>query len=290
MKALAMGAVLWDIVEGVEYIGGAPLNLSAHLTNLGWETALLSSVGKDDRGRRAVAAIKELGIRADYVYEQEALPTGIAMVTLDENRIPAYDLPHSAYDEIPWNDRTFEDIKAFAPDVLYIGTHDQRCENNQRLWRKLCKNVPAKYVYYDVNMRQDFHPKEVIEGMLSCTDILKLSDEEASTLCEVFWGRRGTPREFGDRISREYPLYCIAITLGPDGCLIWHDGEVTHVPGNKVQAVNTVGCGDAFSAGFLTTLLKTGDPVKAAEKGNLLGAYVASTEDSIPKYPASFLD
>ncbi len=51
-----------------------------------------------------------------------------------------------------------------------------------------------------------------------------------------------------------------------------------------VRVADTVGAGDAFSAAFLEHYCRTGDPFASAERGNLLGAYVASQPGAVPEY------
>lgn len=284
MKSLAMGAVLWDIIEKQEYMGGAPFNLTAHLAQLGWDAALLSCVGKDDRGRRAKTEMRKLGVNDRFIYEHAALPTGIAKVALDGKGSPSYELPHSAYDEIPWSETNIEQLWNFAPDILCFGTHEQRSVHNRKLLKSLIRSVKVKYIYYDVNLRLGFVPKDIIAELIDDSNILKLNDQEVECLSEALWDCSASPESFCKRIASEHELYCAVVTLGKEGCLLWYKGKATRIPGYAVKVKNTVGCGDAFSAGFLTALFKTGDPVRAADRGNYLGAYVAASEQAIPQY------
>ena len=50
-KVAVFGEVLWDIIEGKEYIGGAPFNLACHLKKLGVDVIFISAVGNDERGK-----------------------------------------------------------------------------------------------------------------------------------------------------------------------------------------------------------------------------------------------
>lgn len=59
MKALLFGEILWDIIDSKPYISGAPFNLAAHLTNMGFKSTLISSVGKDALGRKALKEAKK---------------------------------------------------------------------------------------------------------------------------------------------------------------------------------------------------------------------------------------
>ena len=56
MRIVSIGEVLWDVIGGSEYLGGAPLNFAAHAHKLGHEVYLLSAVGEDERGKRALLA------------------------------------------------------------------------------------------------------------------------------------------------------------------------------------------------------------------------------------------
>jgi fructokinase len=59
MKALLFGEILWDIIDSKPYIGGAPFNLAAHLAKMGCKSTLISSVGKDALGRKALKEAKK---------------------------------------------------------------------------------------------------------------------------------------------------------------------------------------------------------------------------------------
>ena len=65
----------------------------------------------------------------------------------------------------------------------------------------------------------------------------------------------------------------VAMTLGSDGVLIVADGaEPVHVPAPATRMVDPTGAGDAFTAGFLNTWVRTGDAIAAAEAGVFVAA------------------
>jgi sugar/nucleoside kinase (ribokinase family) len=69
----------------------------------------------------------------------------------------------------------------------------------------------------------------------------------------------------------------VAVTLGPDGCLVTDEsGRSLLVPAMNVPVVDTTGCGDGFNAGFLTGLLAGCEPADAASLGVACGALVAT--------------
>ncbi len=67
MRIVSVGEILWDVIGDREYLGGAPLNFAAHARQLGHEVFLLSAVGEDDRGRRALRGLRERGISTEFV-------------------------------------------------------------------------------------------------------------------------------------------------------------------------------------------------------------------------------
>ena len=85
MRILSTGEILWDIVEGKEFLGGAPLNFSVTSQRLGNLVSLLTGVGDDELGRKALQQMNSLGLKTDFVQIIRDAPTGTALVTLDES-------------------------------------------------------------------------------------------------------------------------------------------------------------------------------------------------------------
>jgi sugar/nucleoside kinase (ribokinase family) len=68
---------------------------------------------------------------------------------------------------------------------------------------------------------------------------------------------------------------CVAVTAGADGALVVTAESVESVPAYEIDVVDTTGCGDAFSAGFLRGLSLGLPPVEAARLGCATAAQVA---------------
>jgi len=68
----------------------------------------------------------------------------------------------------------------------------------------------------------------------------------------------------------------VVVSLGPDGCLVVDADGHRHVPGRVVDVVDTTGCGDALTAGYLRGLTLGYDPVRSAELGVLAASLVAT--------------
>jgi len=79
--------------------------------------------------------------------------------------------------------------------------------------------------------------------------------------------------------DRKYSFECCLVTLGQRGVFACSNlGEKVYVPGYRVELVDTVGSGDAFSAGFVHAKLQNQPLAESCRVGNLLGALVATTK------------
>jgi hypothetical protein len=76
---------------------------------------------------------------------------------------------------------------------------------------------------------------------------------------------------FGDRAALTHLLTSAKLgveTLGPEGCKVYHHGQVTHIPVKPEVEIDPTGAGDIFAAAFFIRYRKTGDFIKAAQFAN----------------------
>jgi sugar/nucleoside kinase (ribokinase family) len=90
---LLFGEILYDrMPDGQERLGGAPLNLAWSLVGLGYSPILISRLGRDARGDRALAALTEWGLETRGIQRDETLPTGLVTV-YQEAHEPRFSIP-----------------------------------------------------------------------------------------------------------------------------------------------------------------------------------------------------
>lgn len=265
LRILSFGEVLFDVFEDGARLGGAPLNLAVHLHRLGVEASLVSAVGQDTLGDVAIQEIVREGLPTDHI-ARVPQPTGTVTVTLDEAKVPAYNfLRNCAYDYIPVPKMDLSEL-----DLFCFGTLAQRGEASRGTLRKLLGEVTCK-IFCDVNLRQDFYSKEILEHSLSAADLVKLNDDELPVIASLFGLEPA-----GSAVAERFGLETVILTLGPDGCEIWDGGKTFVSPAYPAEVVSTVGAGDAFSAGFLFHCLSGHRVEIAAAEGNRLAAEVAA--------------
>lgn len=281
-KVLAFGEVLWDIIEGKPHLGGAPLNFAAHARQCGLETSIVSALGQDDFGNKALAGIQAMGVGTRYIQENDK-PTGTVPVKITGGQ-PQYEiLPDVAYDYIDIDQIDLDELEDF--DVFYFGTLIQRSEQSRSALYALLNSQEFEEIFYDVNLRKKSFSKENILESLQYATILKVNDEEVDVLGPLLFGEMLSFQEFCETVIEQFAnVHTIIITAGGDGCYLYAHGHLALVSAEPVVVADTVGAGDSFSAGFVATYLKTGDALKAAEVANKIGGYVASQHGAIPAY------
>jgi fructokinase len=287
VRIISVGEILWDVIGGREYLGGAPLNFAAHARQLGHEVFLLSAVGEDDRGRRALQALRERGISTEFVQVLRGQGTGIAEVELDTDGRPMFRIVRpAAYDFVELDTGQLQRITALQPNWIYFGTLYHMSGQALASTLKLLEAVPAARRFYDVNLRDGNWSLGLVERLSAQADVVKLSDSEAEFLdAAVNSGDQGSSVEdFCRRWSQQYGCGTICVTFGERGCAVFKDDMYCEISGFKVEVADTVGAGDAFSAAFLHGIAQGWDAHLTGSLANAVGALVASRPGATPEW------
>ena len=301
MKVLGFGAVLWDdivdpaalpthSVSGEANIGGAVFNVVVHLQRLGYAASMLSAIGRDPLGARTWRELDRLGIRRDFI-GSVAAPTCLIEVTFDSAGQPHYSSPDVvSWDQIEAPANLVAEVDAQAFDVLVFGTLEQRSPTSRATLRSVLEGARCGQVFLDLTLRGDFYDRDLLDYSMRRADIIKMNDDEARVVNELFGFGRQDPRQLLPVIAREFDSELVCITLGADGTLAGGSSQLLHAPGYRVAVVDTVGCGDAFSAGLLYRLGAGASLAEACDFGNRMGALISAKRSSIPDYDLAELD
>ncbi|MCQ2201641.1 MAG: PfkB family carbohydrate kinase, partial [Bacteroidales bacterium] len=150
---------------------------------------------------------------------------------------------------------------------------------------------------FDINLRQNWYSKEVIEESLNRCNILKLNDEEISLVSEILnldvvrMPSNDAPLSLHDveiqcrNIMRVYNLQILILTCGTNGSYVFHNNGISFQPTPKVKVADTVGAGDSFTGSFVACLL-TGKPIEDAHRTAVqVSAYVCTQNGAMPTIP-----
>lgn len=277
MKVVAVGEFLWDIVESQEHLGGAPFNVLVHSIRLGNQGILISAVGNEERGKRALKIANQLNVRAEYIKILPSKSTGVAIVKLDSEGVPSFILKRpAAYDYASLSLCELKQINDWAPDWLYFGTLYQCFPDGLQLQLQLMSALKNIRMFYDVNLRPNSYSDDLIRSSLSQANIVKMNLEEVNVICTAIGARYSSLQAFCEECTSRFDLDVICITAGADGCFVFSRNSFMHVPGYKAKVADTVGAGDAFSAAFMHKYHQGCSAFESASFANRLGAVVAS--------------
>jgi fructokinase len=283
MRVLSFGEILFDFIEGEPMLGGAPLNFAMNLAKMGVHSSLLSRVGDDKLGRLALSEMISVGAKTQFVQIDTKNKTGTVEVHLI-NGLPKYTIHNNvAYDYINY-DEVAEKLEKKPFDLLYFGTLAQRNEVSNQSLSKLKNANNFKHIFYDCNLRTGFYSADLIIKSLRYCSILKLNIEELTEITQMLYNESMPLEEACRIIATDFDLEIIIITAGDLGCYVYHANELIFEKGLLVKVADTVGAGDAFSAGFVFKYLQSQNLRAAARVGNRMGAYVASSKGAIPTY------
>ena len=275
---LAFGEVLWDILPSCTVLGGAPFNFAYRANSLGDIGLMISRLGRDELGSKACDQIVQLGLDTRLIQWDEQFPTGTVQVSFDEQNNPDYFItPEVAYDLIELTEELLEAVS--TADCLCFGTLSQRAEKSRKTIEQLLENADGSIKFLDINLRKKCYSLETVTFSLQQADVLKLNEDEAHQLGDMLGIKHRSLPEFCREVSSKWSLkYCL-VTLGENGAFAYsYNSEKVYIPGYKVSLVDSLGSGDAFSAGFVHKLLRDASISEACEFGNVLGALVAAKE------------
>lgn len=250
---IGIGEYLWDILPDGKKAGGAPVNFAYHASQNGAEGWAISAVGDDDLGRELTGITKQYGINMEVSVVN--YPTGTVKVTLNDGQ-PSYEICEGiAWDHIPLTGGAI--VLAKKAGAISFGTLAQRSPESRRTTRELIGYVPKDaLVVYDINLRQHYYDKEVIESSLAISNILKINDEELNIIKPLLDLEGSTQNEICKYVIEKYDLKMVVLTGGAKFSSICHKDGVSTISTPVVKVVDTVGAGDAFSGAFIGSLLQ----------------------------------
>ena len=285
MKTLSFGEILFDRIEGKDHFGGAPVNVAVHLSRLGAESYMLSALGKDETGKKALEILTTEQIKTDFIQLDSTAPTGLVNVTV-ENGIPSYEiLEGAAWDSITLTPYQTDALTLEDWDLVYCGSLAQRTVSNRDFLHRLLPDLSYRQLFFDVNLRQEYFSEEVIRDTMAYTTILKLNDEELPVIGKLLFGEELSGEDFFFRAEKEYALEMLLLTCGAKGAELYHKktgDKALLIPSEKVEIADTVGAGDSFSGAFLYFYIN-GEPLeKAGWKAARMADYVVSHSGALP--------
>ncbi|MFJ8311418.1 MULTISPECIES: ribokinase [unclassified Streptomyces] len=289
---LVVGSANADLVVGVErrpapgetvlgsdlavHPGGKGANQAVAAARLGARTALLAKVGDDDHGRLLLASLREAGVDTDAVLVDRT-PTGVALITVD-----------------PSGDNSI---------VVSPGANGRLTPDDIRAARGLFARAPVVSVQLEIPLETVTEVARVLAPrarlvlnpsppaplpvqVLAVCDPLIVNEHEARFILGASAG--DTPGDWA-RALRALGPRSVVVTLGESGALV-ADGrgdDCVRVPSPRVEAVDTTGAGDAFTAALAWRLGLGEELAAAAAFAVRVGAAAVTRRGAQESYPTA---
>ncbi|NGN63225.1 carbohydrate kinase [Streptomyces sp. A7024] len=232
--------------------GGGPANTAAALAGLGSSTRFLGRLSGDVFGRLFRGRLAASGVDLSGCPEA-AEPSTLAVADLDAEGRAVYSFHAEGAADWQW---TTGELRGGLParlSCLHTGSLALVLQPGARLVEQLLYDVRERAtVSVDPNVRpllvDPRRYRERLPAWCDAADILRVSDDDLAHLAP---GR--TPAEAADE-WHALGARLVVITQGPDGAFASLDGVRLRVPAPRTTVVDTVGAGDAFTAGMLHAL------------------------------------
>ena len=286
-NVVGLGEILWDLLPSGRRLGGAPANFAYCCHLLGDRAVVASRVGSDQAGCDIREALAAAGISDQFLQSDASEPTGTVEVEIDPAGQPKFQITQPvAWDSLEWTEEWRR--LGESADAVCFGSLAQRSGKSRSTIRRFLDAMPAGALrVFDVNLRQQFYSPEVIRESLGRATIAKLSHEEVGPMRELLAIDAGTEIAFSIALLERFPVKLVSITRGRLGSLLSDRTGSHEHKGFRVRVKDTIGAGDAFTAGLVHGMLEGRLLPELNDLANRLGAWVASHSGAMPAIPAN---
>jgi len=242
-------------------VAGAESNVAIGARRLGCPAAWVGRVGDDELGALVVSRIRAEGVDVGGVVRDPGAPTSLM---LKERRTAAmvrvlYYRRHGPGSRLEPGD--LDPAQVAAAGVLHVTGITPALSDSARATVEHAVELAREArvpVSFDLNYRSALWPADraaaVCRDLAARADLVFASDDEAELL-----GLEGDPADLARGLAGLGGGQAV-VKLGERGAVAAVDGRVHVVDPVPVQAVDPVGAGDAFVAGYLAETL-AGRPV-----------------------------
>jgi len=252
LRVISIGEILWDVYSEKEFIGGAPFNFCFNLSRLNQNFLFISAVGDDQRGKNVLDLMLRNGLSTKFINTVNKYPTGYVKINQNYKSESTYNIAKPvAYNYLYLSKSQLDKIILFNADWIYFGTLCQMSGVAKKLTLSILKLLPKAKCFYDLNLREGHYSKSIINKLLKSCSIVKMNFDEYKIFNQIFYKKNIGLKEFCKIITKDFSLDGICITMGNRGSAVYYKGEYILSPAKKINAIDTLGAGDAFAAGFI---------------------------------------
>ena len=279
---VGLGEVLWDVFPTHKQLGGAPTNFAYISSLLGDDGVVASRIGSDALGDEVLTRLDELRLDASHIQHDPAHATGTVKVEVASDGQPRFEITRAvAWDFLEWTP-ALQALAARADAVCFGSLAQRGLQSRETIQKFIAATRQGAVRVFDVNLRQAFYSAEVLSKSAESADILKLNHEEVPILVQAVGGPKVNELHSAQWLCRRFSLKLVCVTRGSSGSLLVTNAAYAEHAGYKVEVVDTVGSGDAFTATLVHHYLRGSDLATINDAANWMGAWVASKSGGTP--------
>jgi ribokinase len=267
-----------ETIQGEDLViipGGKGANQAIAAARQGAEVAMAGRVGSDSFGTTLVENLQHNHVDTSHILTDEGA-TGTAIIAVDAAGQNSILLSPGANGKvIPADVDTldFQEVKVLLLqfEIPLESVMHAAVVARQHGVRVLLNPAPAQ---------------PVPDALLTEVDILIPNESELASLTGMPVRNLGEVESAG-RSLLSRGLETLVITLGADGALIISETLSQHIPGYRVEVVDTTAAGDAFIGGLSVDILNGNTLEEAVRRANACGALAATRFGAQPSLPTS---
>ena len=254
------------VIEGNDYSyqpGGKGANAAVAAARLGADSVFATRLGNDLNGRMLMKFYEDNGIDTRFIVSDPDEKTGLAVVMVEkngQNRIVVY--PGANKNMSPSD---ADDALSCLPDALFL-----QCEIAQDALIYATQRAKSKCipVFVDAGPAVRDLPLEKLENV----EIFSPNEIEAEAYTGIRPDTMQNCMKVALALQKRTRAKYIVLKLGERGAYVYDGKYYQFVAAYEVKAVDTTGCGDAFSAAMVLEYLRSGSISRAVEYANIVGA------------------
>jgi fructokinase len=281
---------LGDVEQFSRRAGGAPANVAVGLARLGRPPAFWTRLGTDPFGDFLAETLTREAVPSQFVDRDPAAKTTLAFVAHDTDADRSFTFYRDAAAETRMAVGRVPDETLQGVDWVVIGGVPLATEPSRSALLDLADRArqAGATVVFDPNVRPELWDdavERVVREAFGESDVVKASPDDLQAA-----GFEGSVRELADAVLDCGP-HTVLVTLGADGALgrsaseaPWGETTVDH-SGYAVDAVDTTGAGDAFTAGAVDALADGSALSETVEFAGAVAALTTTAEGAMTALP-----